>query len=57
MSAVIWTLSLVAFAGLFGWQIYRRLRVLPRVRALEIVKETRTWERPSDHVPVVIDLA
>ncbi len=35
MSAAIWTLSLLAFAGLFGWQVYRRLRVLTRVRKAE----------------------
>jgi exonuclease III len=29
---------------------------MKRVKSLEIVRETRTWERPSDHVPVVLDL-
>jgi exodeoxyribonuclease-3 len=27
-----------------------------RLQGAGIVKETRTWERPSDHVPVWIDL-
>jgi exodeoxyribonuclease-3 len=26
------------------------------VRAMQVVKEARGWERPSDHVPVLIDL-
>jgi Fe-S oxidoreductase len=32
VSAAIWTLTLLGFAGLFGWQVYRRLFVLTRVR-------------------------
>lgn len=27
-----------------------------RVRAMQVLKEARGWEKPSDHVPVVIDL-
>jgi endonuclease/exonuclease/phosphatase family metal-dependent hydrolase len=26
------------------------------VKALQVVTDTRTWEKPSDHVPVVLDL-
>lgn len=32
MSALVWTLCLLAFLGVFGWQIYGRLRILPLVR-------------------------
>ncbi|MFP6627200.1 MAG: (Fe-S)-binding protein [Deltaproteobacteria bacterium] len=34
MSAIIWTLTLSAFLGLFGWQVYRRFRILLKVRSL-----------------------
>ena len=27
------------------------------VRGIEVVKEARGWERPSDHVPVLVDIA
>jgi exodeoxyribonuclease-3 len=26
------------------------------IRSMEIVKEARGWERPSDHVPVLVDI-
>ncbi len=32
MSAVVWTLCLLAFLALFGWQIWRRLRLLLRAK-------------------------
>ncbi len=32
VSVLAWTLCLLASLGLFGWQIYGRLRLLPRVR-------------------------
>ncbi len=28
----------------------------PSLRAMTVLSETRDWERPSDHVPVVVDL-
>ena len=28
----------------------------PRVTAHEVFRETRTWEKPSDHVPVIVDV-
>ena len=33
MSAMIWTLCLLGFAGLFTWQVWRRLRVLGKLRS------------------------
>jgi exodeoxyribonuclease-3 len=44
----------------YGWRLdhaWVTAGALPRVRKLEIVKRTRTWERPSAHVPVMLDLA
>ncbi|RMD83200.1 MAG: hypothetical protein D6815_07220, partial [Candidatus Dadabacteria bacterium] len=32
VSAVVWTLCLLAFLALFGWQIWRRLRLLLRAK-------------------------
>ena len=43
----------------YGWRFDHVLaseKLMPRVRALKTVKDTRTWERPSDHVPLVVDL-
>ena len=27
----------------------------PQLKAMEILKEARSWDRPSDHVPVIVD--
>ncbi len=43
----------------YGWRLDHVLVTPPlkkRLKSLEIVRETRTWEKPSDHVPVVLDL-
>jgi endonuclease/exonuclease/phosphatase family metal-dependent hydrolase len=31
-------------------------KLMPRVKALTTVISTRTWERPSDHVPLVVQI-
>ena len=31
-------------------------KLFPQVKSGVIYKETRSWERPSDHVPVIIDI-
>jgi len=28
----------------------------PALRGMKVVREARGWERPSDHVPVIVDL-
>lgn len=43
----------------YGWRLDHVLVTPPlskRLRSLDIVRETRTWPRPSDHVPVVLEL-
>ena len=48
-----------SYAKDYGWRLDHILATSPlrdRLRALQVVRETRTWERPSDHVPVVLDL-
>lgn len=43
----------------YGWRLDHVLVTRPlmkRVKAVTIVRDTRLWERPSDHVPVVLDL-
>ena len=37
--------------------IWLSAALAPRLGALTVARETRGWERPSDHVPVIIDLA
>jgi len=29
----------------------------PALKSMEVVKEARSWEKPSDHAPVIVDLA
>jgi exodeoxyribonuclease-3 len=44
----------------YGWRLDHVLASPPlagAVKTLEVVKETRTWERPSDHVPVMLEIA
>lgn len=44
----------------YGWRLDHAFASEPLRAALQrlsIVRETRAWERPSDHVPVVVDLA
>jgi exodeoxyribonuclease-3 len=48
-----------AFAKDYGWRLDHVL-VTPKLEAalagFRVVRETRAWDRPSDHVPVVLDL-
>ena len=44
----------------YGWRLDHVLVSPPlagAIEALRTVKQTRTWEKPSDHVPVVLDLS
>lgn len=43
----------------YGWRLDHVLVTPPLTGALSglrVIKETRTWEKPSDHVPVVLEL-
>ncbi|MCG8359686.1 MAG: exodeoxyribonuclease III [Kiloniellales bacterium] len=49
-----------AFQKDYGWRLDHVLvtePLMPEVAGMQVVKHTRTWEKPSDHVPVVVDLA
>ncbi|MBC6405774.1 MAG: exodeoxyribonuclease III [Rhodospirillales bacterium] len=44
----------------YGWRLDHALATPPlagQVTALETFRDTRSWEKPSDHVPVIVDLA
>jgi len=44
----------------YGWRLDHALAtaaLMPRVSGFQVARETRLWERPSDHVPVVVDLS
>jgi len=44
----------------YGWRldhVWVGKPLLAAIGGFEVVKETRTWEKPSDHVPVVIEVA
>ncbi len=48
-----------AFAKDYGWRLDHVLVTPPLEAALarfRVVRETRAWDRPSDHVPLVLDL-
>jgi exodeoxyribonuclease-3 len=43
----------------YGWRldhVWASPAVLPRLANFQVVKQTRTWEKPSDHVPVTVDV-
>ena len=43
----------------YGWRLdhaFANAAAMGRVSAMRVVKDTRLWEQPSDHVPVLIDL-
>ncbi len=49
-----------AFAKDYGWRLDHVLaseKLGDRLARLTIARETRGWERPSDHVPVLLELA
>jgi exodeoxyribonuclease-3 len=48
-----------SFERNYGWRLdhaFASAPLMTRVRAMRIVQETRGWERPSDHVPVLVTL-
>ncbi len=48
-----------AFDKNYGWRLDHVMATAPLKASLagfRVVRDTRTWERPSDHVPVVLDL-
>ena len=48
-----------SFEKNYGWRLDHALAsaaLLPEIAALEIYKDSRTWEKPSDHTPVIVDL-
>jgi len=49
-----------AFAKDYGWRLDHCLAtpvLSPEVRSLETIRDTRSWEKPSDHVPLLVELA
>ena len=49
-----------AFDKDYGWRLDHVLAtepLAPSLARMEVVRRTRGWEKPSDHVPVVVDLA
>jgi exodeoxyribonuclease-3 len=48
-----------AFERNYGWRLDHALAsesALSAVKSLEVFKESRSWDRPSDHVPVILEL-
>jgi len=44
----------------YGWRLDHVWATEPlraRLRAMRVARETRAWDKPSDHVPVIVDLA
>ncbi len=49
-----------SFEKNYGWRLdhaWATTSLAPRLQAMQVVTDTRTWEKPSDHVPVVVDIA
>lgn len=48
-----------AFERNYGWRLdhaWASPGLMPEIAGLEIYTESRAWERPSDHTPVIVDL-
>ena len=48
-----------AFAKDYGWRLDHILatpKLISGIRSLTTCKETRSWDKPSDHVPLVLEL-
>ncbi len=48
-----------SYAKNYGWRLdhsWATAPLAPRITAHEVFRETRTWEKPSDHVPVIVDI-
>ena len=49
-----------SFEKNYGWRLDHVLAneaALPAIKSFEVFKETRSWEKPSDHVPVIIKVS
>ena len=49
-----------SFEKNYGWRLDHALAsaaLMPSVKKMEVWKDTRTWEKPSDHVPIVVELS
>ena len=48
-----------AFEKNYGWRldhVWASAPLLGELTGLQVVKQTRGWDRPSDHVPVMVEL-
>ncbi len=48
-----------AFDKDYGWRldhVWTTGPMVPHLRDMRVVKHTRSWDKPSDHVPVVVEL-
>ncbi|MEX0922214.1 MAG: exodeoxyribonuclease III [Rhodovibrionaceae bacterium] len=48
-----------SFEKNYGWRLdhaWASPGLLPEISGLQIYKDSRTWEKPSDHTPVIVDL-
>ena len=55
-SAVVWAPAAMLLLGALD-HIWVTPALAPKLRAAYILKNARDWPGPSDHVPVVVDLA
>lgn len=48
-----------SFEKNYGWRLdhaWASAGLMPEIRSLEIYSDSRTWEKPSDHTPVIVDI-
>ncbi len=48
-----------AFAKDYGWRLDHAFATQPLsqgVRSVEVLKDTRSWDKPSDHIPIIVEL-
>lgn len=49
----------LAFAKDYGWRLDHAFATQPLnqdIRDVQVLKDTRSWEKPSDHIPIIVEL-
>ncbi|MFC4351873.1 exodeoxyribonuclease III [Fodinicurvata halophila] len=49
-----------AFERDYGWRLdhaFASQSLMPEIRRIETLRDARSWQKPSDHVPVIVELA
>ncbi len=48
-----------AFAKDYGWRLDHAFATQPLskdITSVQVLKDTRSWDKPSDHIPIIVEL-